>query len=111
MKGVCVFVGATKSTVMWPPVDANPLSPCQGVSLQAIFRAGDVPKGTKNVPDPCLLNAPFAQLPDYIVCAYPFLRELLFRLFGFGLVECPPDDTAECRGRGGSHWWMVVKSE
>jgi hypothetical protein len=90
-------------------VDANPLSPCQGVSLQDIVRAGEASKGTKNVPNLCLLNTPIGQLPNFIVRAYPFLRELSFMLFGFGLVEGPPEDAWEYRGRGGSHWWMVVK--
>jgi hypothetical protein len=108
MTGVFMLVGAMNLTVRWPPVDANPLSLCHGVSLQAIVRAGDEPEGTKNVLNDCLLNAPFAQLPDFKVRAYPFLCKIPFSLFGS--VEDIPDDTTEGRGgRGGSHWRMAVK--
>jgi hypothetical protein len=98
-------VGAKKSTIMWPLVDAFPDLPCQGVSLQAIVRVGGTPKETKNIPHLCILNSPFAQLPNYIVHPYPFLCKILFGLFGS--VEDVPHDITEFMGSG--HWWMGVK--
>jgi hypothetical protein len=90
---------------MWLPVAAFLDSPCQGVSLQAIFRAGDAPKGTKNVLNSCILNFLLGKLPNYIVHLYPFLCKILFSLFRF--VEDVPYNMAEFIGDG--HWWMAVK--